>query len=86
MTANEKNQFNLDSSDTLGGRFTAMYKMSSVIVLTNLRFILVEFLMMYFLQYKTGFDLNFKQIKGYAIAQGTIGLVIMMPLYGLNSV
>ena len=42
--------------------------MSFVIVLTNLRFILVEFLMMYFLQYKTGFDLNFKQMKGYAIA------------------
>lgn len=68
LTAHEKNMFSLDSSDSLGSRWQAMYKMSTVIVLTNLRFIIVEFLMMYFLQYKLGFDKNFKQLKGYAIA------------------
>jgi hypothetical protein len=44
-----RNQFTLEPTDTIGGRLGSMFKMSTVIILTNLRVILVEFLMMYFL-------------------------------------
>lgn len=42
-------QFSLDSTDSFGGRFTSMIKAVAIILLTNLRVILVEFLMLYFL-------------------------------------
>jgi Na+-driven multidrug efflux pump len=85
ISGNLINQFTLDSSDTIGSRFTVMLRMSSAIICTNLRILFVELMMFYFLQYRYGFDVSYKELKGYAIAQGTIGMVILMPLYGLNS-
>lgn len=63
-----------------------MFLMSGVNFLTNFRIVIFEIYMLYLLQVDGGWnDHNMKVLKGYGIAQITIGFCVLLPLYGLNS-